>query len=419
MNQSKKNVVKRKKERNIHDFLNDYQSDDNKKNEEHTPPSFIRQTPADNITKKQEPIETKLWVDKYKPKLSEDILGNYKNVLWIERWLDNFRNKKSGTKKAALVSGPPGIGKTSSVKILLESKNYDILEINASMCRNKKYIQEQLSEASSTSKIRFDSKGNFIKQHVAIIMDEVDGMTSGDSGGITELIKLLNPLKGVATAKKSDKEARDNKWNAPIICICNDRYCPKISELAKECEDIKFQKPANDRLKVKALEILELENISGVNDLIMTKLISFSDGDIRKLINMLQFTFGTKDKSVDKVNVSTKYEDIVKTKDHQLFDITKKIITMGDNFNYSVISNFAESDLSLVPLMIGENYIEYVSSGGKYKGTKILADITESLSLADVINKYMFTDMNFQVSEYYIFNSCIYPAYRIKGIVIV
>ena len=103
MNQSKKNVVKRKKERTIHDFLNDYQSDDTKKNEIYTPPSFIRQTSSGNIIKKQENIETELWVDKYKPKLSEDILGNYKNVLWIERWLDNFKNKKSGTKKAALI----------------------------------------------------------------------------------------------------------------------------------------------------------------------------------------------------------------------------------------------------------------------------------------------------------------------------
>ena len=34
----------------------------------------------DSFIPKQKEPETDLWVDKYKPKLPEDILGNYKNV---------------------------------------------------------------------------------------------------------------------------------------------------------------------------------------------------------------------------------------------------------------------------------------------------------------------------------------------------
>lgn len=56
-------------------------------------------------------------------------------------------------------------------------------------------------------------------------MDEVDGMSSGDRGGITAIINMI-------------KNSR-----APIICICNDRSSEKIRSLATHCLDIKFQKP--------------------------------------------------------------------------------------------------------------------------------------------------------------------------------
>ena len=372
---------------------------------------------SENIQKTNyKKIETTLWVDKYKPTTQEDILGNYKNVIWLERWLDNFNSKKIGTKKGAIISGPPGIGKTSAVRIVLESKNYEILEINASVSRNKKFIKDQISEASTTSKIKFDKNGNFVKQHLAIIMDEVDGMSSGDTGGISELIKILNPLKGKNSVKKKDKEERDNKWLAPIICICNDRYCPKLSELVKECEDIKFQKPSNELLRIKALEILEKEGIIGVNELVLTKLVSFSGGDMRNLINMLQITFVDKEKNIDDINLPTSQKDIMKKKDYNLFDISNKIITMGDNYDYKVIQLFAESDISLIPLMVGENYLDFVSSSGKYGGTKILADIAESISSADIVNKYTYNNMNFQMNDFYIFLSCVYPSYKLKRV---
>jgi len=64
-----------------------------------------------------------LWADKYAPKSSQDILGNKTNVdklsRWLDRWEGTFNNPKmkvksltapNGPRKAALLSGPPGIG---------------------------------------------------------------------------------------------------------------------------------------------------------------------------------------------------------------------------------------------------------------------------------------------------------------------
>lgn len=46
-----------------------------------------------------------------------------------------------------------------------------------------------------------------------LIMDEVDGMSAGDRGGVSELIDMI---------KKS---------RTPIICICNDSFSQKLKTL--------------------------------------------------------------------------------------------------------------------------------------------------------------------------------------------
>ncbi len=58
-----------------------------------------------------------------------------------------------------------------------------------------------------------------------IIMDEVDGMSSGDFGGNAELIALLK------------------RTSTPIICVCNDRLKDSVKSLAEYCLDLKFAPP--------------------------------------------------------------------------------------------------------------------------------------------------------------------------------
>lgn len=74
-----------------------------------------------------------------------------------------------------------------------------------------------------------------------IIMDEVDGMSSGDRGGIAAIIEMIKKTK------------------VPIICICNDRQSPKIRSLAGHCYDIKFHKPDKRQIAKRLTQIIESE----------------------------------------------------------------------------------------------------------------------------------------------------------------
>ena len=55
-------------------------------------------------------------------------------------------------------------------------------------------------------------------------MDEVDGMSGSDRGGIAKLIQLLKKTK------------------IPIICICNDRQSSKVRSLRNYCLELQFRK---------------------------------------------------------------------------------------------------------------------------------------------------------------------------------
>ena len=44
---------------------------------------------------------------------------------------------KDAPKKAVLISGPPGIGKTSAAKIVCHALGFDVMEVNASDTRGK------------------------------------------------------------------------------------------------------------------------------------------------------------------------------------------------------------------------------------------------------------------------------------------
>lgn len=99
-----------------------------------------------------------MWTDIYKPETINDLVGNEGTVNnlfeWLRDWDDvhvrgnkkvlntmrfmrNWQDMPRLNAKAALLSGPPGIGKSSACRIVCKHLGYEVLEMNASDCRNK------------------------------------------------------------------------------------------------------------------------------------------------------------------------------------------------------------------------------------------------------------------------------------------
>jgi replication factor C subunit 1 len=96
------------------------------------------------------PVE--LWTEKYKPTTYGEIIGNKTNVDKLIAWLKGWNTfLKAGFPKggkddisqyrAVLLSGPPGIGKTTTAHMVAKMEGYEAIEFNASDTRSKKSLE--------------------------------------------------------------------------------------------------------------------------------------------------------------------------------------------------------------------------------------------------------------------------------------
>ena len=83
-----------------------------------------------------------------------------------------------------LFSGCPGTSKTSVAHVILREFGYDVKEYNASDVRSKKLVEENLNKLITTERV--DKHLTPDSRPFGIVMDEVDGMTAGDKGGMSQ-----------------------------------------------------------------------------------------------------------------------------------------------------------------------------------------------------------------------------------------
>src|ERR1035437_10270279 len=129
-----------------------------------------------------------LWVEKYRPKKIEDIVGNEEAKASFVEWL----KRKRKSKKAVLLYGPPGVGKTALANAAAREFGFTIIEMNASDTRSEKAINAVAKPATSYialdnfSTTQTQGKGNLL------FLDEVDGIAGNeDRGGVGAIIKII------------------------------------------------------------------------------------------------------------------------------------------------------------------------------------------------------------------------------------
>lgn len=299
-----------------------------------------------------------LWVDKYAPKTAQELVGNptlIKNLGdWLRGWHSVHRPGAPPPKpqfggpgagggrhgfgpqaKAALLSGPPGVGKSSAAKIVARSLGFSVIEFNASDARSKGALKDHVEQVTNTR--TFGATASLEKS--VLIMDEVDGMSGGDRGGSAELIVIL---------KKS---------RIPIICICNDVSSTKVRTLRNYCYDLPFRKPTAQQVAGRLLAVAQYEGVA--TDLpSMQKLCEGTNGDIRQALHLLQLWFANSRSLTYKdvqANLDTAFKDVAIGP----FDAAR---TLLDGYAGSTMKPFQRMEMyfvdsSLVPLMVQEGYV--------------------------------------------------------------
>lgn len=307
-------------------------------------------------------VNEMLWVDKWKPKSSSELIGNNALVenlkTWLSQWesvhlhgqqpsgLKKSRGKDLDHKKAVLLSGSPGIGKTSAALIIARECGYEPVEVNASDTRSKsdsdilKGIGGKLSNAvremSTNASICFQQAN---KKKLCLIMDEVDGMSAGDRGGVPDLINTIAKSK------------------VPIIAICNDKWSMKLKSLRNHCLELDFRKPTAVQIQKRISMICRAEGLN-MNDATLNAVIQNANGgDIRLILGQLQMIRRrTNQLSYDEVSKSN-------SKDIEMspFEASRRLLDVDPSGPLSFSDQLALvfQDHDLVPLLVQENYLNH------------------------------------------------------------
>jgi len=206
-----------------------------------------------------------LWVEKYRPKKIEDIVGNEEAKSCFVEWLKSKRRSK----KAVLLYGPPGVGKTALVNAAAKEFEFSIIEMNASDTRSEKAINEVAKPATSYIALDSFSAANKGKGNI-LFLDEVDGIAGNeDRGGVGAIIKIV-------------EEAR-----VPVVMAANDPDVDKLRPLKKVCLLIRFQQIRIPLIIALLQKICLLERVKADFEP-LEHIAQNSKGDVRSAINDLQ-----------------------------------------------------------------------------------------------------------------------------------
>lgn len=275
----------------------------------------------------------------YRPKKIEDFVGNkiiiQSFIQWLLEWDPSNKNNK-----CALVSGLTGIGKTLLVELILKKHDYNVINLGLDDERDKDYMNNVIRPVLKTKKT-FDGQEN-----VLVVSDIDSGSDYGFMSSLTDCIK---------------------ETKIPIICICNNRYEQAIKPILNYCFDIKMTKPSYQDTYRLLYNIVVTEKIK-IKESEIKELYEQSNGDIRFIINMIQFGMCKGKKNVQSSNI---------------FETTGKLMSIDETIDSKYDTYWLANDIH--PLMVQENYANNVMGiNDQLKRLDNLAYSADALSDTDI-----------------------------------
>ena len=199
-----------------------------------------------------------MWSEKYRPASLEEMVGNRearaKFQLWLRKW-------KRGS-KAALLVGPPGTGKTTTVHLVAREMGLQLVELNASDSRTKEKLSRKVGEAIASTSLFGGTS--------LIFLDEVDGLAGRADYGAVDFIKDAVRMS-----------------ECPVVMAANDPESEEVKKLGSVTSKIVLQRPEPSEVVSRLEKISQRERLPVSKDQI-AKVAEAANGDLRAAINFLQ-----------------------------------------------------------------------------------------------------------------------------------
>jgi replication factor C subunit 1 len=295
----------------------------------------------------------------YRPKKIEEFVGNKQIIQpfieWLLEWDANDKNKK-----CALISGVCGIGKSLIVELLLKKHDYNIINLALDDERDKEHMNNVIKPLIKTKKT-YDGQENIL------VVSDID--CGSDYGFISSLTECIKDTK------------------IPIVCICDNRYDQGIKPILNYCVDFKMSKPIYQDVYRLVYNIVVTEKVR-IKESEIKEMYEQSNGDIRFMLNTLQFGSRKSKKNIQSTNI---------------FDTTGNLLSMDESLDRKYETFWLSNDLH--PLMIQENYIN--STLGVRDEARKLENISysgDAMSDVDIFDKFV-NMTNWEIEPYVALNT--------------
>lgn len=193
-----------------------------------------------------------MYAETYRPTNLSDVIGHDDAKKALRTYLST-----SGFPKAIMLTGSPGIGKTTLAIAAAKTMEFDPLEINASRSIRSYEDVEKIKDACRSAVNIFSFMKGDVNRKTCVILDEVDGSDPHAQARIIDWIK-------------------DSNRKVPILCTGNE--LPTIFK--RNTDDIEI-------IRCVPPHAADIQSLFLHVDI--TECIKECQHDIRKLIHMVQY----------------------------------------------------------------------------------------------------------------------------------
>jgi DNA polymerase III delta prime subunit len=279
-----------------------------------------------------------IWNEKYRPNDLTTFIGNEQLKNIISQYID--KNDPINM----LFYGPPGCGKTTLSKLIVNNLDCDYLFLNASDERGIDTIRDKVQG--------FASSASF-KPIKIIILDEADFLTIQAQASLRNIIETYS---------------RTTRF----ILTCN--YLERIIDpLQSRCQVLKITPPSKKEVAKHTADILEKENVNyELEDLVL--IVNKHYPDVRKILNTCQVNTVDGTLKVDKTVLTGGYKDALlkelKSPSKTSFKNIRQILADSNlddfedvyRFLYDNLDEYGKNDLAKAMIVIEiENYMYHAN----------------------------------------------------------